>query len=96
MSLNLEAPPLPLSRSRRVRGEDEGSDSEDSSLTPSLAEVSSDSLSWLDDRGPGEEDYLPFVPKVTLLSHKSHKQVTKQTNSDTGLLDLIKCNMDTL
>ncbi|XP_042340165.1 histone-lysine N-methyltransferase, H3 lysine-79 specific [Plectropomus leopardus] len=42
--------PLPGSHSRGVKAED--SDSEDFSPTPSLAEVSSDDLSWLDDKDP--------------------------------------------
>ena len=37
------------------RGEQPDSDSEDFSPTPSLAEVSSDDLSWLDDHEPGEK-----------------------------------------
>ncbi|TNN38387.1 hypothetical protein EYF80_051453 [Liparis tanakae] len=39
-------------RSRGVRVEEAGSDSEDFSPTPSLAEVSSDDLSWPDDKDP--------------------------------------------
>ncbi|XP_068558489.1 general vesicular transport factor p115 [Cebidichthys violaceus] len=46
------ASPLPTSRSRGVRAEEADSDSEDFSPTPSLAEVSSDDLSWLDDKDP--------------------------------------------
>ncbi|CAG01683.1 unnamed protein product [Tetraodon nigroviridis] len=53
----VRAPPFPPSHSREVRVKEAGSDSEDSSLTPSLAEVSSDDLAWLDDRDPGEEDH---------------------------------------
>nr|XP_019936850.1 PREDICTED: caspase recruitment domain-containing protein 14-like [Paralichthys olivaceus] len=44
------ASPLPHSHSRRVRVKEPDSDSEDFSPTPSLAEVSSDDLSWLDDK----------------------------------------------
>ncbi|XP_056271532.1 fas-binding factor 1 homolog [Pseudoliparis swirei] len=40
------------SHSRGVRVEEAESDSEDFSPTPSLAEVSSDDLSWLDDKDP--------------------------------------------
>ncbi|KAM6939328.1 uncharacterized protein PEZ65_005404 [Lycodopsis pacificus] len=44
--------PLPAGLSRGVRAEEADSDSEDFSPTPSLAEVSSDDLSWLDDKDP--------------------------------------------
>ncbi|XP_078141869.1 uncharacterized protein LOC139908786 [Centroberyx gerrardi] len=46
--------PVPSSHSRGVRIEEAApdSDSEDFSPTPSLAEVSSDDLSWLDDKDP--------------------------------------------
>ncbi|XP_030289141.1 E3 ubiquitin-protein ligase BRE1A isoform X1 [Sparus aurata] len=47
---------LPRSHSRGVRVEEEDSDSEDFSPTPSLAEVSSDDLSWLDDKDSGEDE----------------------------------------
>ncbi|XP_029285028.1 peripheral-type benzodiazepine receptor-associated protein 1 isoform X2 [Cottoperca gobio] len=43
---------LPGSPSRAVRVEEADSDSEDFSPTPSLAEVSSDDLSWLEDKDP--------------------------------------------
>lgn len=46
-------PPLPLRQTRGARLEEADSDSEDFSPTPSLAEVSSDDLSWLDDKDPG-------------------------------------------
>lgn len=53
-----------------------GSDSEDSSLTPSLAEVSSDDLAWLDDRDPGEEDHLlPPASTPQLLTYSQHFSV---------------------
>lgn len=42
--------PLPLSGGGDVRAEADDSDSEDLSPTPSLDEISSDELSWLDDR----------------------------------------------
>uniref|UniRef100_A0A8P4KAU1 Epidermal growth factor receptor pathway substrate 15 n=1 Tax=Dicentrarchus labrax TaxID=13489 RepID=A0A8P4KAU1_DICLA len=56
--------PLPLrhSHSRGVRVEEADSDSEDFSPTPSLAEVSSDDLSWLDDKEPA----LHQKPRVRL------------------------------
>lgn len=54
--LDLGASPLPLSHSRVVRAEEADSDSEDFSPTPSLAEVSSDDLSWLDDGDSGEQE----------------------------------------
>lgn len=50
------ASPLPQSHSREVRVEEADSDSEDFSPTPSLAEVSSDDLSWLDDKDSGEKE----------------------------------------
>nr|XP_046247425.1 uncharacterized protein LOC124060460 isoform X2 [Scatophagus argus] len=56
------ASPLPLSLSRGVRVEEVDSDSEDFSPTPSLAEVSSDDLSWLDDKDPD----LHHKPRVRL------------------------------
>ncbi|KAM7410268.1 hypothetical protein PAMA_001622 [Pampus argenteus] len=50
------ASPLPLPQSQRkvvrVEGAEQDSDSEDFSPTPSLAEVSSDDLSWLEDKDP--------------------------------------------
>ncbi|XP_068174685.1 trichohyalin isoform X2 [Antennarius striatus] len=55
------ASPLPRSHSRGVRGDEVDSDSEDFSPTPSLAEVSSDDLSWLEDREPA-----PHQPPVRL------------------------------
>ncbi|XP_074492024.1 uncharacterized protein LOC141768039 [Sebastes fasciatus] len=54
--------PLPGSPSRGVRVEEADSDSEDFSPTPSLAEVSSDDLSWLDDKDPA----LHQKPRVRL------------------------------
>lgn len=57
---HLGASPLPLSHSRGVRVEEAGSDSEEFSPTPSLAEVSSDDLSWLDDKEPGEKECVLF------------------------------------
>lgn len=48
--------PLPLSGSD-VRAEAVDSDSEDLSPTPSLDEISSDELSWLDDRDRGEREH---------------------------------------
>ncbi|XP_030289142.1 E3 ubiquitin-protein ligase BRE1A isoform X2 [Sparus aurata] len=53
---------LPRSHSRGVRVEEEDSDSEDFSPTPSLAEVSSDDLSWLDDK----DSALHQKPRVRL------------------------------
>ncbi|XP_029988185.1 uncharacterized protein LOC115418031 [Sphaeramia orbicularis] len=56
--------PLPHSHSRGLRVEEPqpGSDSEDFSPTPSLAEISSDDLSWLDDKDPA----LHQKPRVRL------------------------------
>ncbi|XP_056895099.1 uncharacterized protein LOC130529153 isoform X1 [Takifugu flavidus] len=51
-TLDLGASLLPQRHGGEVRVKEVASDSEDSSLTPSLAEVSSDDLSWLDDRDP--------------------------------------------
>ncbi|KAI3368941.1 hypothetical protein L3Q82_025908 [Scortum barcoo] len=51
-----------ISRSRGVRVDEADSDSEDFSPTPSLAEVSSDDLSWLDDKDPA----LHQKPRVRL------------------------------
>lgn len=56
LTLDLGASLFPQSLGREVRVEEAGPDSDDSSLTPSLAEVSSDDLTWLDDRDPGEDD----------------------------------------
>ncbi|XP_062251875.1 uncharacterized protein LOC133960983 isoform X2 [Platichthys flesus] len=53
---------LPHGHSRGVRVEEPDSDSEDFSLTPSLAEISSDDLSWLDDK----DSALPQKPQVRL------------------------------
>lgn len=53
---DLVAPPLFLSHSRVARVEEADSDSGDFSPTPSLAEVSSDGLSWLDDKDLGEKE----------------------------------------
>ncbi|GAA6222360.1 early endosome antigen 1-like [Lates japonicus] len=52
----------PHNHSRGVRVEEPDSDSEDFSPTPSLAEVSSDDLSWLDDKDPA----LHQKPRVRL------------------------------
>uniref|UniRef100_A0A3Q1EEX1 Trichohyalin-like n=1 Tax=Acanthochromis polyacanthus TaxID=80966 RepID=A0A3Q1EEX1_9TELE len=62
--------PLPHSHSRVVRVEEPESDSEDFSPTPSLAEVSSDDLSWLDEKDPA----LHQKPRVRLSvqSRRSH------------------------
>ncbi|XP_035032101.1 nuclear matrix constituent protein 1 isoform X1 [Hippoglossus stenolepis] len=53
---------FPHGHSRGVRVEEPDSDSEDFSPTPSLAEVSSDDLSWLDDK----DSALPQKPHVRL------------------------------
>ncbi|XP_028259491.1 trichohyalin isoform X2 [Parambassis ranga] len=52
LSAHSSASPLPLykSQSRRVRAEVTESDSEDFSPTPSLGDISSDDLSWLEDK----------------------------------------------
>lgn len=65
-TLDLGASLLPQCHGGEVRVKEAASDSEDSSLTPSLAEVSSDDLSWLDDRDPGEGD------RSLLSAHKHH------------------------
>ena len=54
--LDSGASQLPRSHSRGVRVDEEDSDSEEFSPTPSLAEVSSDDLSWLDDKDSGEDE----------------------------------------
>ncbi|KAM4547659.1 uncharacterized protein PAE49_016246 [Odontesthes bonariensis] len=46
----------PQIQSRGVRAEEADSDSEDFSPTPSLAEISSDDLSWLDDKEPAPRE----------------------------------------
>ncbi|XP_072245939.1 uncharacterized protein [Leuresthes tenuis] len=48
--------PGPQIQSRGVRAEEADSDSEDFSPTPSLAEISSDDLSWLDDKEPAPRE----------------------------------------
>lgn len=71
LTLDLGPPLLPQSHGREVRVEEADSDSDDSSLTPSLAEVSSDDLAWLDDRDPGEEDHsLLSASTPQLLTYK--------------------------
>ncbi|XP_029003465.1 RNA-binding protein 25 [Betta splendens] len=65
-----EASPLPRSRSRGVRIEKTDSDSEDFSPTPSLAEVSSDDLSWLEDKEPAPHQ-KPRV-RLSIQSRRSH------------------------
>lgn len=68
-TLDLGASLLPQRHGGEVRVKEAMSDSEDSSLTPSLAEVSSDDLSWLDDRDPGEGDRsLLSAPEPQLIS----------------------------
>ncbi|XP_026201268.1 RILP-like protein homolog isoform X2 [Anabas testudineus] len=64
------ASPLPHSHSRGFRVEEPDSDSEDFSPTPSLAEISSDDLSWLEDKEP----VLHQKPRVRLSvqSRRSH------------------------
>ncbi|KAE8294377.1 hypothetical protein D5F01_LYC07330 [Larimichthys crocea] len=54
--------PPPHSHTRVVRAEEADSDSEDFSPTPSLAEVSSDDLSWLEDK----DSALHQKPRVRL------------------------------
>lgn len=72
---DLGASPLPLSHSHKrvVKVEEADSDSEDLSLTPSLAEISSDDLSWLEDPGKnlslGALARWPSAPKVTAIPH---------------------------
>lgn len=63
----------PQSHGREVRAEEVGPDSDHSSLTPSLDEVSSDDLAWLDDRDPGEKDHsLLSASTPQLLTYKPH------------------------
>lgn len=76
---DLGASPLPLSHSHKrvVKVEEADSDSEDLSPTPSLAEVSSDDLSWLEDPGKNvsfwnekcTEARWPSAPTVTAIPH---------------------------
>ncbi|XP_012721898.2 trichohyalin isoform X2 [Fundulus heteroclitus] len=49
----------PPSRSRGLRSDEADSDSEDFSPTPSLAEISSDDLSWLEDKDPAPRRRAP-------------------------------------
>lgn len=70
---DLGASPLLLNHSRGVRVDEADTDSGDFSPTPSLAEVSSDDLSWLDDKDLGEKEccqngkmQFPSAPTVTL------------------------------
>ncbi|KAM4574165.1 uncharacterized protein V3H82_008888 [Fundulus diaphanus] len=49
----------PHSRSRGLRADEADSDSEDFSPTPSLAEISSDDLSWLEDKDPAPRRRAP-------------------------------------
>lgn len=80
---DLAAPPLFLSHSRVARVEEADSDSRDFSPTPSLAEVSSDGLSWLDDKDLGEKEsclngkmhpvQFPSAPTVMLHAESSHQ-----------------------
>lgn len=72
-TLDLGASLFPQSHGREVRVEEADPDSDDSSLTPSLAEVSSDDLAWLDDRDPGEEAHsLLSASSPQLLIYKLH------------------------
>ncbi|XP_015248458.1 PREDICTED: uncharacterized protein LOC107096358 [Cyprinodon variegatus] len=59
--LTLEDSPFlaPSSRSRQFRGHEEDSDSESSSPTLSLAEISSDDLSWLEEEDPAPHRLTP-------------------------------------
>ncbi|XP_067369087.1 golgin subfamily A member 6-like protein 7 isoform X2 [Channa argus] len=61
---------LPHSHSRRARVEELDSDSEDFSPTPSLAEVSSDDLSWLEEKDPAPHE-KPQV-RLSIQSRRSH------------------------
>lgn len=69
---DLGASPLPLSHSHKrvVKVEEADSDSEDLSLTPSLAEISSDDLSWLED--PGKNLFFGALSLVHLKSQQYH------------------------
>ncbi|XP_041863277.1 uncharacterized protein LOC121653696 isoform X2 [Melanotaenia boesemani] len=57
------ASPLPAPHSQ-TRGDRADSDSEDFSPTPSLAEISSDDLSWVDDGDPGLHEAQRARPRV--------------------------------
>uniref|UniRef100_A0A3P9MPG6 Epidermal growth factor receptor pathway substrate 15 n=1 Tax=Oryzias latipes TaxID=8090 RepID=A0A3P9MPG6_ORYLA len=57
-------PPVPHSQSRVVRTDAPESDSEEFSPTPSLAEISSDDLSWLDDKIPETTDQESRPPDI--------------------------------
>ncbi|MEQ2294497.1 hypothetical protein AMECASPLE_004607 [Ameca splendens] len=60
-AVTTSASPLlaPRSRSRGLRADEADSDSEDFSPTPSLAEISSDDLSWLDYKDPAPHRRAP-------------------------------------
>ncbi|MED6247435.1 hypothetical protein ATANTOWER_001361 [Ataeniobius toweri] len=60
-ALTTSASPLlaPRSRSRGLRADEADSDSEDFSPTPSLAEISSDDLSWLEYKDPAPHRRAP-------------------------------------
>ncbi|KAM9761299.1 uncharacterized protein ACNS7B_003779 isoform 2-T5 [Menidia menidia] len=55
-TLEASALPAPQIQRRGVRTEEAGSDSEDFSPTLSLAEISSDDLSWLEDKNPAIQE----------------------------------------
>ncbi|KAM4629328.1 uncharacterized protein ACJ7VT_001672 isoform 1-T1 [Polymixia lowei] len=67
--------PVPSSHSRRVRVQEAepDSDSEDFSPTASLAEVSSDDLSWLDDKEPAL--HQKSVPRVRLSTQSRRSEL---------------------
>ncbi|TDH08347.1 hypothetical protein EPR50_G00096530 [Perca flavescens] len=75
--------PLPGSHSRGARVEEADSDSEDFSPTPSLAEVSSDDLSWLEDPGQlgekGEREGEDMQEIVTALHQKPRVRLSVQS-----------------
>ncbi|XP_028300143.1 uncharacterized protein LOC114461870 isoform X2 [Gouania willdenowi] len=81
---SLASPPqLPHSPSRGVRVEEADSESESFSPTPSLAEISSDDLSWLDDNDIGLPDRHHKPPaRLSVQSKRSHFAVSDLEEGD--------------
>ncbi|XP_054900688.1 uncharacterized protein LOC129369345 [Poeciliopsis prolifica] len=86
-------PPLPAPRSHsKGRAADEAdSDSEDFSPTPSLSEISSDDLSWLEDKEPASRRRKPRSAKSTRSDFTAPKSDVEDDGDDDLLNDVDVC-----
>ncbi|XP_023195035.1 uncharacterized protein LOC111609674 [Xiphophorus maculatus] len=83
--------PVPRSHSKGLTADEADSDSEDFSPTPSLSEISSDDLSWLEDKEPAPRRRKPRSAKSTRSVFTAPKSDVEDDGDDDLLNDVDVC-----